>query len=215
MADESAAKAADGTQPGQAAGDGGIATPKTFVQEEVDRIVAKTRREEEKRFSEAIQKAKQFDELQGKQKEKEDADKSELQKLQEEKARLTAESEHGKKLQETLDKILTKKLESIPEDKRSLVEELRGKLSSEDLLEWIEAHGEILFGKQAGGPFAPPGGKPPAGPADPDRVRAENIVKMGYGPKDPIWKDAARLEAKIADTLEQMKRQAKPATPPV
>ena len=214
MADPITGKPGEGTPLSQAPAADPTAGSKVEYSPEqqahLEEILKREKRSWEKEVEPLRTKAAEFDKYQAKQKEQEEAAKSELQKLQEDKTRLTAEAEYGKRLQEVIAKILAAKLETIPEDKRSLVEGLPENMTPEDKLQWIEKNAAILYGKAAAEVFAPPGGKPAGGKADPDRTRAESIVQRSYGPKDPIWKDAARLEAKIVETIEQIKKQAKP-----
>lgn len=195
------AEAGAGTSTAQATEGKETATPKTFLQEDVDRIVQKEKREWEKQASDYKTKAKEYDALAAKLKEKEEADLSESDKLKKRLAELEPLSAKVKEYEETFTTLLDQKLEQVPEDKRWLVPDLppRQKLT------WLEnAFAAGLFGA-ANGIGSPPSGKPPQEKPDALMALAEEKVKKFYG--ETIKPGSEQWKAKVHSVHQQLTAQ--------
>lgn len=173
------AEAGAGTQTPNSEGQGTAQTPvlKSYTQEDFDKATAAIRREEEAKASVYKTKAKEYDALAAKLKEKEEAELSESEKLKKRVAELEPLSAQVKEYEETFTTLLNQKLEQVPEDKRGLVPDLppRQKLT------WLEnAFAAGLFGA-ANGIGSPPSGKPPQGKPDPIETKALEMVREMYG----------------------------------
>jgi hypothetical protein len=194
------AEAGAGTQTPNSEGHGTAQTPvpKTYTEEEFNKATAALRREEESKASEYKKKAKEYDALAAKLKEKEEAELSESEKLKKRLAELEPLSAQVKEYEETFTTLLNKKLEQVPEDKRGLIPDL----SPRKKLEWLEsAFAAGLFVVQAG-IGSPPSGVPPQGKPDALMATAEEKVKKFYG--ESIKQGSEQWKAKVHSVYQQL-----------
>lgn len=208
-----AAQAADGNQPGLPAGDGGTpaakvqgdgntAVPKTFTQEQLDRILADERKETERKAAEWKRKAKEFDELQNAKQQKELADLPELERLKAQLAELAPHKERATQYETAVGDILKARIEAIPPEKRRLVEALPESMSTLDKLKWIEAAGAELFGAVPQSLGAPQSGRVGSAASDPLMERAVQSVQRI---KPWLRADSLEYKAAVARAYEELK----------
>lgn len=212
MAEEPIGKPSEGTPPSPAkAGDPTAGSKVEFSPEQqakLDEILKRERKDWEKQHKESFDKAKLADQLLAEKKQKDDAEKTELQRLTDEITALKGRASKADEYEATLNKLLELKMESIPEDKRGMLDELPNVSTK---LAWIEKYGAVLFGTQAG-TLGPGGGKPPAKKTDPLDEKAAAAIERMYGeelkrlPKDQAEKRRAELIERYKADLER--RQA-------
>ena len=170
-------------------------TPEQQAQIEAIKIAEK--KAWEKSHKEAFDKAKGYDELLAKQREKEQAEMTELEKLKSRIPELEKYESRTKVLEEKIAAILQAKIEQIPEENRTLIPV---DYSPEQQLEWIEVNHVKLFGGIPA-PSSPSGGKGAMGAPDKYDAQAREKVTMFYGHKRLT---PEQFEAKVAETKRQL-----------
>jgi hypothetical protein len=210
MADEPTGKPGEGTPTSQAtAGDPTAGSDAEFSpkqQAKLNEILARKEKDWLKSHKEDFDKAKLADQLIAKQKEREDAEKSELQKLTDKIAELEGRANKATEYEATLNEILAIKLESIPEDKRGMLDELPTVSAK---LKWIEKYGHAIFGT-APSVSGPGGGKPPERKTDPLEEEAAKKIEMWEGDKIrrmPKEEGDKYRASKIAQYVGELKRR--------
>jgi hypothetical protein len=190
MSDETTATSGTATE-GQTTQAAATETAKTFTQEDVNRLIAK----ELKPFKEIKSNYEKILEEQQKQK---DAELSESERLKKRVAELEPYEQSAKEYETELTDIVSARVASIPEDKKSLVPE---GFSPAKLLKWLDANQKILFGTER--PVSSPdSGTPAKGAPDTLRLKAEEKVKQLY-PRAPVGDDV--WKGRVERMIQSMK----------
>lgn len=108
---------------GKEKGDTGT-EPKTFTQEDINRIIAKESKKWEREHSEVFTKASEYEKLQKQIKEKQDAELSEIQKLQKERDELLPLKEKATALEQYVKSQYEELASELSEEEREKIENL-------------------------------------------------------------------------------------------
>ena len=165
------------TDPKKVASD--TPSAKTYSEDEFNKATAAIRREEEKKASDYKKKAAEFDALQAKQKEKEQAELSELEKLKSQINDLTPFKTKSEEYEQTISEILEAELLEIPQENKSFVDALPS-MSPLQKLKWLRANADKLYNGKVH-TAAPAGGRTATDKPDEALVKATAIVDKYNG----------------------------------